>query len=88
MMPPISSEMNANTNPPDHIIKVHIYEDALDLTNGWEIWSLKDVIGVLKNMSLMTKFWINYLWRCRSDLKMKLMWKITRIPFVEFDIPS
>ena len=51
MMSPISSEMNANTNPPDHIIKVLIYEDALDLTNGWENWSLKEVIGVLKNMT-------------------------------------
>ena len=49
MMSPTISEMNANTNPPDHVIKVHIYEDALDVINGWENWSLKDVIGVLKN---------------------------------------
>ena len=51
MMSPTNEEVNANTNPPTHVIKVHIYEDALDAINGWENWSLKDVIGVLKNMT-------------------------------------
>ena len=43
--------MNANTNPSAHLMQVHIYEDTLDVINGWENWSLKDVIGVLKKMS-------------------------------------
>ena len=43
--------MNANTNPSAHLMQVHIYEDTLDVINGWENWSLKDVIEVLKNMS-------------------------------------
>ena len=51
MMSPTSSEMNTNTNPPDHVIKVQIYEDTLDVINGWGNWSLKDIIGVLKNMT-------------------------------------
>ena len=49
-MPSKNSQMNANTNPPTHIIQVHIYEDSLDVINGWENWSLKDVIKILKNM--------------------------------------
>ena len=50
-MSPTNAEVNANNNLPANVIQVHIYEVALDVINGWENWSLKDVIGVLKKMS-------------------------------------
>jgi hypothetical protein len=48
-----SANVNANSTPPAYVIEVERLDDAEEL-NGWEKWSLKDVIRVLKDM---TKEW-------------------------------
>ena len=48
-----SVNVDANSTPPTYVIEVERLGDAEEL-NGWEKWSLKDVIRVLKDM---TKKW-------------------------------
>ena len=53
MMSQTSTDVNPNSTPPAYVIEVERLDDAEEL-NGWEKWSLKDVIRVLKDM---TKEW-------------------------------
>ena len=47
-----SAEMNANTNPPEYVINFQINKEVLTpkskaLLDGWEKWSLNDIISAL-----------------------------------------
>ena len=53
MMSQTSANVDANSTPPTYVIEVERLGDAEEL-NGWEKWSLKDVIRVLEDM---TKKW-------------------------------
>ena len=53
MMSQTSANVDANTTPPAYVIEVKRRDDAEEL-NGWEKWSLEDVMKVLKDM---TKGW-------------------------------
>jgi len=48
-----NANVDANSTPPAYVIEVERVDDAEEL-NGWEKWSLEDVIRVLKDM---TKEW-------------------------------
>ena len=53
MISQTSANVNANSTPPAYMIEVERLDHA-EVLNGWEKWSLKDVIRVLKDM---TKEW-------------------------------
>ena len=49
-----SAEMNANTNPPEYVISIHINKEYLmpedeAFLNGWEKWSLEDIIPIFNS---------------------------------------
>ena len=54
MMPQTSAEMNANNNSPRNVISIHINKEYLmpedeKFLNGWEKWSLKDIIAIFNS---------------------------------------
>ena len=54
MISQTSSEMNANTNPPEYVISIHINKEYLmpedeAFLNGWEKWSLEDIIPIFNS---------------------------------------
>jgi len=54
MISQTSAEINANTNPPDHVISIHINKEYLmpedeAFLNGWEKWSLDDIISIFNS---------------------------------------
>ena len=53
MMSQTIEEINVNTNPPTHIINIYINKEYLNpedetFLNGWEKWSLEDIIPIFK----------------------------------------
>ena len=54
MMSKTSAEMKAKSNPPSHVISIHINKEYLmpedeAFLNGWEKWSLKDIIPIFNS---------------------------------------
>ena len=54
MMSQKSSEINANTNPSSHVINININKEYLTpnaeaFLNGWEKWSLENIIPIFKS---------------------------------------